>query len=208
MTSNSSLLGAALPEGVALVERFGPDRFEGLDPTYIEQFQNAVAKRRNEFAAGRACAHAALGILGAGVDHIGRRANGAPAWPAGVTGTVTHCDGYVAAAVSLERLYLGIDAEPAADLPGDTARMIAFDQELQWIAETTLPTRLLFCAKEAVYKAWSNVTGDALTFSDARLTFRDTDFYADLITRPTAPTLKGRFHIDHGLIGTIIAQPV
>ncbi|WP_369249782.1 hypothetical protein [Streptomyces sp. R41] len=144
----------------------------------------AGPRRRAEFTAGRWCAHRALAALGAGRVAVPRGARGMPVWPDGVVGSITHCEGYRAAAVCRggDARALGIDAEPAAPLParvraglfrtqarveagaetgadsGDESR----DEEDAFAADLArrLPgfpvDRLLFSAKEAAYKAWSS----------------------------------------------------
>ena len=87
--------------------------------------------------------------------------DGAPQWPAGVVGSMTHCAGYRAAAVTRSRALagVGIDAEPHAPLPGAVHDVILREEErshLLTLAEARRELhwdRILFCAKEAVYKA-------------------------------------------------------
>src|SRR5437868_12446432 len=73
----------------------------------------AVDKRRREFTTVRWCAREALAGLGMPPVPIMRGEKGAPRWPDGVVGSMTHCDGYRAAAVAKARdiAALGIDAE-------------------------------------------------------------------------------------------------
>ena len=52
---------------------------------------------------GRACARAALANLGQGEAVIGIDEAGAPLWPAGVVGSITHTKGYAAALVAKAR---------------------------------------------------------------------------------------------------------
>lgn len=103
---------------------------------------------------------------------------GAPQWPAGVVGSITHCDGYRAAAVARDDHLraIGIDAEPHDALPDgvlDTITRPAEREQLHRLA-TTAPgchwDRLLFSAKESVYKAWFPLTGRWLDFTEADVT--------------------------------------
>ncbi|MFI6491079.1 4'-phosphopantetheinyl transferase [Streptomyces sp. NPDC050564] len=89
-----------------------------LFPEEEAQCAQAGPRRRAEFTAGRWCAHRALAALGAGRVAVPRSARGMPVWPDGVVGSITHCEGYRAAAVcrSQDARALGIDAEPAAPL--------------------------------------------------------------------------------------------
>jgi 4'-phosphopantetheinyl transferase EntD len=138
----------------------------------------AVAARRREFATVRACARTALAGLGVSPAPILPGQGGAPRWPAGVVGSMTHCEGYRAcAAASAARLVtIGIDAEQHAPLPGDIADLIALPQEREEQASlaTLYPgicwDRVLFCIKESVYKAWFPLTHRWLAFDDALVT--------------------------------------
>jgi 4'-phosphopantetheinyl transferase EntD len=135
----------------------------------------AVEKRRQEFTTGRACARNALAGLGVSPRAVPSGPKGAPVWPAGIAGSITHCDGYFAAAVArtADLLSLGIDAEPNEPLPSQLVPDIALPAEVAWLrrAAREAPAvhwdRLLFCMKEAVYKAWHPLTGRWLGFEDA-----------------------------------------
>lgn len=78
-------------------------------------------RRQREFATARSCARTALARLGVPPVPVLASPRGAPRWPAGVVGSITHCDGYRAAAVAYTRdvVSLGIDAEPDEPLPND-----------------------------------------------------------------------------------------
>lgn len=134
-----------------------------------------VDRRYREFAAGRDCAHRALARLAAPETAIPRGRSGEPIWPDGYVGSITHCQGYCAAAVArMERVIsIGIDAEPVARLPDNALDLIAFDEERRWIeAHRDVGQELLtFSAKESVFKAWFQLTGSWLGFEDVRVFF-------------------------------------
>ncbi|WP_234705049.1 4'-phosphopantetheinyl transferase family protein [Sinorhizobium meliloti] len=79
----------------------------------------AVKSRRREFSIGRACARAALSKLGFPPSAIPTGPNREPLWPSGVVGSITHCAGFHAAAVALQKdcVALGIDVEVDEELP-------------------------------------------------------------------------------------------
>lgn len=137
----------------------------------------AVEKRREEFATGRACARAALDRLGQDRGPILSGDRGEPLWPDGVVGSITHCTGYRAAVVARETelLSVGIDAEPHGPLPEGLLGDIAWGEEPTHLADLSRiePAvhwdRLLFSAKESVYKAWFPLAERWLGFEDARL---------------------------------------
>lgn len=139
--------------------------------------RDAVPERREELAAGRRQAHAALKALGEDVEVIGRGERGEPIWPNGVVGSITHCDGFVAAAVAPTTRYrgLGIDVEPAAKLPSGVLNEIASQTEKRHMTalaqlHPSIPwDRLLFCVKEACYKTWFPCEKTWLGFEDAEV---------------------------------------
>jgi 4'-phosphopantetheinyl transferase EntD len=152
-----------------------------MHPLEVAAVVRAVAKRKAEYAAGRACARAALVALGVAPGPVLRDPEGrAPVWPEGVVGSITHCDGYRAAAVAHQGdvLTLGIDAEPHGPLPdGVLDTILSTDTERRALAELAARTprvhgdRLLFSAKETVYKAWYPFHRSMLDFTEAELTF-------------------------------------
>jgi 4'-phosphopantetheinyl transferase EntD len=90
---------------------------------------------------------------------------------------MTHCAGYRAAAVARtdHLLALGIDAEPHAPLPAEVLQVVAHPQEAALLAALSSSDnrvswdRLLFSAKESLFKAWYPLTGRWLDFEDVAL---------------------------------------
>jgi 4'-phosphopantetheinyl transferase EntD len=185
------------------VEGDYPEAIEaGLFPEEREHIAHAVAKRRVEFAAVRRCARKALQELGYPPVPILPGEQREPRWPEGVVGSMTHCAGYCAAAVarSGEVSALGIDAEVHAPLPEGVLDLISLESERALLAELTerVPgavhwDRVLFSAKESVYKAWFPLTRRWLGFEQADIELRmDGTFEARLLntdeTATSAPT--------------------
>jgi 4'-phosphopantetheinyl transferase EntD len=196
-----------LPPEVVAVEALGDLPGVALFPQEAELVANAVDKRQHEFATGRYCARAALGRLGVRPAPLLSGVGGAPHWPLGVVGSITHCDGYRAAAVAWGRdvVTLGVDAEPADPLPDGVLRFVSDAREQAWIRELGVARpevcwdRLLFSAKESVYKAWFPLTGRWLDFNDASVTVDpDAKSFAATLTAP-GPVVSG--HILSGLVG-------
>jgi enterobactin synthetase component D / holo-[acyl-carrier protein] synthase len=181
----------------------------------------AVDKRRREFTTGRACARAALAKLGLVAQAIGSGERGEPRWPAGVVGSITHCDGYraCAAARCTEIVTVGIDAEPHAPLPdgllGDIARAeeIPALERLRRESPAVHWDRLLFSAKESVYKAWFPLARRWLGFEDAVLTLDPLACTFDARLLVPGPSLagtqlqgfSGRWAVRDGLLLTAVA---
>src|SRR5262249_26788805 len=141
-------------------------------------------KRRREFVSVRHCARQAMGKLGVEPAPILKGERGVPLFPRGVVGSLTHCDGYRGAVLgySMAVRSVGIDAEPHGPLPDGVLDAVSLPDERDWLA-TVLSERpaaagdeihwdrLLFCAKEATYKAWFPLTYRWLGFEDAHITF-------------------------------------
>lgn len=135
----------------------------------------AVEKRRREFTTARACARQALARLGLEPLAIPPGPHGEPRWPAGVVGSITHCEGYRACAVANagDLATVGIDAELNEPLPEGVLGNIALPEERERLRELTLEApevhwdRLIFSIKESVYKAWFPLKGRWLGFEDA-----------------------------------------
>lgn len=212
-----------LPSAAATAEASDDAGDADLFPDEEAIVSRAVEKRRNEFATGRACARRSLERLGVPPGPIPAGERGEPIWPAAVVGSITHCDGYRAAAVArkTELLSIGIDAEPNAPLPDGLLPDVARREERPRLAAlaTEDPTvhwdRLLFSAKESVYKAWFPLAEAWLGFEDASLELNPAaaTFSARLLVPgPTAggraiAGFEGRWLARDGLLLTAIAVP-
>ena len=102
-----------LPDPVASEYTRVLDGAEDLFAQEAVAVDRAVPRRRAEFAAGRRCARAALARIGIPPAPLLRGEDREPLWPDGAVGSITHCAGYVAAAVAATEVMLsvGIDAE-------------------------------------------------------------------------------------------------
>lgn len=161
----------------------------------------AASKRRRDFVLGRSCAHQALAILGHDTAVIGRRDNGAPLWPHGTLGSITHTSGYAAALVADANRFsgIGLDAERIGGVTQDLWPRLfgaAERDDLERLdeADCGLAATLFFCAKEACYKAWRLET--ALPFREIHVTRREGGFIATRSDR----ILEGRFAVQGDLL--------
>ncbi|WP_017975927.1 4'-phosphopantetheinyl transferase family protein [Actinopolyspora halophila] len=205
-----------LPEEVVSSETFGDDPRARLLPEEEPFVARAVHKRRREFTVARGCARRALAGLDHGEVAVPSGTNREPLWPEGVVGSITHCTGYCASAVAREGAVrsLGIDAETGGELPPGVLEQVTVEGERELLSR--LPAdrnwdRLLFSAKESVYKAWFPLTGRWLGFTDAFVSFApDGGFRAEL-TVPTVETthgtlagFTGRSVSEAGLVATAV----
>ena len=133
------------------------------------------SSRAAEFDTGRECARMALREIG--VDHTDRPIladeRGAPVWPAGVVGSISHTAGWTGAVAARRGRHggiasIGLDAEVAAPLPDGVLEVVATESERTALAhlgraDADVPwDAVLFAAKEATYKAWYPLTGVVL----------------------------------------------
>src|SRR5262249_35628198 len=166
-----------LPARVAAAEVIGDDPNATLLPEEQAALGQVIEQRRRQFTLGRACARRALAERGLPLTPVRRGPKREPRWPAGVVGSITHCRGYAAAAVASQAdlAALGVDAEEDGPLPRGVLRLVATEEERAWLAEVAvagLPwDRILFSAKESVFKAWYPLASRWLGFQDAVVTF-------------------------------------
>jgi 4'-phosphopantetheinyl transferase EntD len=217
------VIEALLPPAVVAVEAFSDIPGEAPHPGEQDLLTAAVERRRSEFVTARRCAREALGRLGHPPVPIRSGARREPIWPAGVVGSITHCAGYRAAAVARDTdlAGLGIDAEPHDVLPdgvGERVTVAGEPELLRRLEDADRAVhwgRLLFSAKESVYKAWYPLTGRWLGFEEAELTIDPAaTFTARLLvdgTRtdggPPLAELHGRWLVANGLIVTAVTVP-
>ena len=166
--------------------------------------EGAVGKRQREFRAGRNAAHEALRQLQAPQQAILRGSRREPLWPSGYIGTIAHCqDCCVAACAEAgEIAALGIDVEPLAPLPEGVERYIHTETDESLSTWEERPQRLIFSAKESLYKCYYPLLERFFGFQSVSLRF-DTAANAFHFT-PTADCeiafppeyhFHGRYHI-------------
>jgi 4'-phosphopantetheinyl transferase EntD len=223
----SKLMSSVLPSTAASVENLASAELYSdppeLAPMPEEEplIARSVAKRRNEFITVRYCARLALGELGFPPVPILKGDKGEPCWPAGVVGSLTHCAGYRGAVVGRGGAVrsVGVDAEPHDVLPDGVLDAISLPEERREMA--ALPAgvhwdRIIFCAKEATYKAWFPLTKRWLGFEDAHITF-DVDESGSggtfesmilidgaTLSGPPLTSLAGRWSVEQELVLTAI----
>jgi 4'-phosphopantetheinyl transferase EntD len=181
------------------------DHIYPLLPGEDEAIARAVERRRIEFSTGRWCAREALKHSGHGVTQfmdpqpilVGPR--GAPVWPKGTCGSITHAGNLCAAvAASAEEVEgLGIDVvelrEASAALVS-TAPIFALDSEVAAAKSAlaanvdaanvvaansdALPLAVLFSAKETAIKAMTESLDRYVEFTEVTITLEPASFSA------------------------------
>jgi enterobactin synthetase component D / holo-[acyl-carrier protein] synthase len=212
------MLCEMLPPGIAVVEARAGDPSDPLLPAEVAALGRVSPGRRCEFTEARSCARRALVRLGLPPNPILIGPSREPVWPDGIVGSITHCTGYRAAATARRLIFggIGIDAEPNDPLPPGILDMVAADDEKRWLDR--LPAvgiqwdRLLFSAKESLYKVWYPLTHSWLGFHDGRLEISASGLFCARILADGAvnrqrpfESAEGRFGIVDGFIVTAIA---
>ncbi len=212
------------PESVILVARRAPGDEAQLLPEEAHYVATARPKRKQEFAAGRWCARAALSRLGVHDFPLRASPDRQPLWPEGYRGSITHTAGLCMAAVAsgARILALGLDSEVVGAPTPDLWQTIGRAEELAWIdslpaAERPAAVTLLFSAKESLYKCQYPLTGEWLDFHDLLLEAPDWGAPAGPFTlRPTrrirfadlaAMPVAGRYVFHEEFVSTGIAIP-
>ncbi|THA69936.1 4'-phosphopantetheinyl transferase superfamily protein [Streptomyces sp. A0642] len=220
------MIEAVLPPDVATMSVFGdlsPAAGHGLFPAEAAAIARSVPHRRAEFTTVRLCAREAMEKLGMPPVPLVPGERGAIDWPAGVTGSMTHCPGFRAAAVARAEVAasLGIDAEPNLPLPDGILDVVSLPRERAGLAALFRQRpdvhwdRVLFSAKESVFKTWYPLTRRELDFTEAELDFDAGagTFSARLLV--PGPDVAGRRHrmftgrwaVERGFVLTAIALP-
>ncbi|MHA7290693.1 4'-phosphopantetheinyl transferase family protein [Arthrobacter sp. MDT3-24] len=216
--------GQLIPAGFCLEEEFGEDRESTPWPGEADLVGPASARNRYQSVMARDCARRGLVRLGHSPASIPRLARGGPAWPDGIVGSLTHCAGYRAAMVgrTSSGRSAGIDAEPHRPLPHGVVELIASggEQRLLGRLQSTEPDicwdTLLFCVKEAVFKAWFPLTGTWLPMTQATAWLgTDGSFTVSIRLRENQPgdlgllAWKGRWAVRDGyLVAVTVRAPL
>ena len=125
----------------------------------------AGTERIAERTAGLDAARQAFDLAGAtGLEVLGHEADGRARWPEGWTGSISHAGGVAVAAVTptAERRGIGIDIEEVGALDPTDAELVLDPSERAAVAAAADPAALatlIWSAKEAAFKAWSNAGG-------------------------------------------------
>jgi enterobactin synthetase component D len=152
---------------------------------------------------------------------IGRSESGAPVWPGGVTGSITHTDDFAAAAVAscADTASLGIDTERimSSAQAGQVAGLVASEREVAEACKAGLSRleaiTLVFSAKESIFKCLHPITGRYFDFRDVRVDAVDPHLriFTARLVQTLSPsfraesTLQGGFEIEAPWVHTGIA---
>ena len=178
-----------LPEEQAIAESFGSQ------------------KRRAEFTLGRICAHVALSRFGLESEPILRNPETRdPCWPDSVWGSITHSAGFAAVAVGLKKEIkgVGIDLESfSRSVDFKIRRHVCVDSELELleslpIKQANRALRIIFSAKESIFKCIYPGTKTYLTFKDAAVSVNETEKNFSFIIFKSFPGIIQQGFHHHG----------
>ncbi len=194
--------------------------------TDLSELRDATPLRQFEFVVGRTCVAEAMRSLGVLAAPVRRRPNGAPVWPAGIRGSITHTIGFVSAAVvgAANAGAIGIDSEEilAAERARRVASVFATPAEVDAACSAGLDKQaaitLVFSAKEAIFKALNASVHRVFDFHDVQITEVNghrRQFTAVVLQTlsdalPAGSCLNGSFDIDRRRVhtGVIVAPKV
>ena len=214
------MISALVPPGISIAEISGDLKDASLLPEEASALGDVSEGRRHEYTLSRTCARRALSALGFPASPILSGSKREPVWPAGIVGSITHCKDYCAAAVARKEDFatVGIDAEIHAELPEGVINTVALPEEMEQIRALRTPAtgihwdRILFSAKESIYKAWYPIEKKWLGFKDVLLTLHPEtqEFQARfLVPGPivggrSIASLNGRHAIENGIVLTTV----
>src|SRR5579862_8851200 len=213
----AALLARLFPAGVIAYECRAPFEPTALHPEEAQCVARAVPKRLAEFAAGRACARAALAHLQVEGFAVRMGAEREPLWPEGIVGSITHSGTFCGAVLarSSSVLGLGVDVEERTAVREHLWRAIATAEELEWLRQ--LPAdrartmaALIFSAKESFFKCQFPLTRQWLGFAHISVQVGAEEFVAApcrglALEAWAAPPWRGRFAISDGHVATGVA---
>lgn len=162
------------PPDVAFVQATAAMGDAPLAPEERRAIAGAAAGRQRMFAAGRACARAALARVGVPDAVVPMDAAGRPVWPTGTVGAISHCRHFCAAAAARATDVggLGLDAEERRRVgerlasrvctPAELHRISSLDDAPDW------PT-VAFSAKEAGFKVLNPLTDHRIGLAQAEV---------------------------------------
>lgn len=157
--------------------------FEHLEFCLPEKLKSASSKRQQEYLLGRFCSLMALRKLGFNLYYeVSSDDDGAPIFPEGFVGSITHSHEIVTAVCAKTSSYLGIGIDVQKVMPIKTYKSIkskiltTFELDLsieEW-SEAEFLT-LIFSFKESIYKCLRPLAGRYFGFQDAKITSIDTE---------------------------------
>jgi 4'-phosphopantetheinyl transferase EntD len=133
----------------------------------------AVPKRKREFVSGRSLCKAALSQFGYHDQSILQNSSRAPIWPDDIVGSISHCDWEAAVVLANSKNLVGVGLDVELDQPlipeVEDSVCNSLDRRLsrkQSALRDARWSKVIFCAKESVFKALNPLTSEVPDFKD------------------------------------------
>jgi 4'-phosphopantetheinyl transferase EntD len=211
-------LAELFPVAVEAAELTGAGDPSQLLPIEREGKQRWADKRIREFAAGRQCAREALRRLGYAPAALLSLPDRRPDWPAGVTGSITHCSGLASAVVARADVArsLGLDAEVIDAVEEHLWPRVLNSAERSWMQSCPADERrtwatVIYSAKEAFYKCQYPVTARWLEFEEVHVNLERPESRSakfSIEARSPSLTLLGQGRLSTRHVRTAFSWPV
>ena len=153
------------------------------EENYFSQLSSV--SRKEHYRSGRICAGEVLSKLGArGQPVLRDPQTREPLWPEGISGAITHSGNWAAAAAgkTSDVSGIGIDLEDLErQVDSRISRHVCIPEEQKWLQECgedflEQNLKIIFSAKESIFKAFFPYTRTYLHFHDARILMEQTFF--------------------------------
>ena len=153
------------------------------EENYFSQLSSV--SRKEHYRSGRICAGEVLSKLGTiGQPVLRDPQTREPLWPEGISGAITHSGKWAAAAAgkTSDVSGIGIDLEDLErQVDSRISRHVCIPEEQKWLQEwgedfLEQNLKIIFSAKESIYKAFFPYTRTYLHFHDARILMEQTFF--------------------------------
>ena len=163
-----SALKELLPLGVECAVRMIPEEAAFEYSAEEQAMRTAGEYRKREFVSGRNCAREALARLDFPQGPILADDFGVPVWPEGSLAVISHSRGYCSgiAADSLSYRALGLDLEQTNRLSASAIERVVHRLEQDYVQGDQKKATLMFCAKEAFFKAQFPIWQTHANFKD------------------------------------------
>ena len=153
------------------------------EENYFSQLSSV--SRKEHYRSGRICAGEVLSKLGTlGQPVLRDPQTREPLWPEGISGAITHSGKWAAAAAgkTSDVSGIGIDLEDLErQVDSKISRHVCIPEEQKWLQECgedflEQNLKIIFSAKESIFKAFFPYTRTYLHFHDARILMEQTFF--------------------------------
>ncbi len=233
VTNLNEVLKVLIPNGISYEIKAFSDAitaneladFRTKFPLSRKEFQavrRAIPKREVEYRTGRFLIKKLLDISQFNTDtNLYKKNNGAPNWPAGIIGSITHSGSICIAAISNTNTFsgIGLDLEQGEFRRNDEKYLAHYDELHSYPGHLnyTAKLRVVFSCKEAIFKSLERVLVEPVDFKDVAIQFASTiesnifeyDFQCSReipnLETPINQNFYGRVYADEKLVVSIAA---